>query len=400
MDFNSTLTVLTYIGVFLILIYGNKSNPIKFPTYLLFYLLFILYVYHSAFYQLNREFKIAYLYKNALIGAFNLLFIIENLSINKKYFEYLFKISKKIIILAVITILIQQAYSANFFLREDMVDENTSGTSNVERLHSIYSWVGSLTNGLGFVPIFLLVVEDLNKRKHSKRVLLWILLGVVYSLLTKSRWIMVNTLMVFIVVLITHHDKFNEFLKYLFVIPFILIISYFTLNAIGVNAEGIVNERVLEKGKSKVSEKSAGTRLLAIQVFNKLYWKNAVFGKGDIKYGMGGTGRQDYELRNALARKSSQLHVGYLSLFYMYGFVGGILFLSFLFFFLRKMYRNAKNTAHWAPFIAILGFAVANLTLVTFSLLELGLLFAVLADKYFVEQKKSNLMLKKVKKHV
>ncbi|MDY7394101.1 O-antigen ligase family protein [Aureibaculum sp. 2210JD6-5] len=276
-----------------------------------------------------------------------------------------------------------------------MVNENASETSNVERLHSIYSWVGYITNGLGFVPVFLLVVEDLNKRRQSKKVLFWILMGIIYSLLTKSRWIMVNTLMVFIVVLITQRYKFRQFLKYLIVIPLILLISYFTLNTIGVNAEGIVKERILENDKKKVSQKSAGTRLLAIQVFNKLYWKNAVFGKGSIKYGMGGTGKQDYELQKALARKSSQLHVGYLSLLYMYGFVGGSLFLIFLFLFLKKLYLNAKRTSSWAPFFGIMGFAVANLTLVTFSVFEMGLIFAVLADKYFIEQKKSNLILKK-----
>jgi len=394
MDFNSTFTVFTYFGVFLILIYGNKSNPIKFPKYLLFYLLFILYVYHSAFYQLDKEFKIAYLYKNLLIGSFNLLFIIENLSINKKYYEFLFKLNKKVLIIAVLVIIIQQAYNVNFFIREDMVDENASVSSNVERLHSIYSWVGSIANGLGFVPVFLLVVEDLNKRKQSKKVLFWILLGIVYSLLTKSRWIMVNTLMVFIVILITHEDKFKEFLKYLVVIPFILLLSYFALNSIGVNAEGIIMDRVLEKGKKNINQKSAGTRLLAIQVFNKLYWKNAIFGKGNIKYGMGGTGRQDYALKKALAGKSSQLHVGYLSLFYMYGAVGGSLFLIFLFFFLKKIYQNSKKTSHWAPFLGLLGFAVANLTLVAFSIFELGLIFAVIADKYFIEKKNFNLMLK------
>jgi len=69
--------------------------------------------------------------------------------------------------------------------------------------------------------------------------------------------------------------------------------------------------------KNNINQTSAGTRILAFKAFNDLYWDNPL-GTGPIRYGMGGTGKQDYKLRSFLKDRSSQMHVGYLSLFYMY----------------------------------------------------------------------------------
>ena len=393
-DFETTLTIFSYIGIFLILFYGNKKNPIKFPMYLWFYLLFIFYVYFSTFFMLDRDFKMIYLYKNRLVGAFNLLFIIENVFINRKYYHFIFKWSKIILVIAVLVIIVQQVYSSNFFMREDFIDPYAKKTGNEDRLLSIYSWATMLGNGLSFVPVYLIMVENLNKKKQNKKVLLWIVLGISYAVLTKSRWIMVNALMVFLVIIVTHKYKFRQFLKYLTIIPIIFLLSYITLNSIGINVEGIVKDRIFESDK-KLDQSTASTRILAFSAFNKFYWKNAIFGKGNIKYGMGGTGKQDYELKKFLAGRSSQIHVGYLSLFYMYGAVGGIFFLLFIFLLLKKMYKDAKKTQIWSPFFGILGFAIANLTLVTFSFLEMGLIFAILSSKYYTKQHRELLKLTK-----
>lgn len=391
-DFNKLFSVLSYFGVALILIHGNKNNPIKFPTYLWFYLLFVLYVYFSTFFLLDRKFKMIYLTNNFII-AINTLFIIENLSINKKYYDYLFKISRNILGIAVLVILIQQAYDSNFFMNiRSTISLKEMNDATESRLDSIYSWVGEQSVGYCFVPIFLLVVEYFNKKKKKGKVLFWILLGIIFAVLTKARWIMLNTLFVFIMIVVTEKDKIKTIISYSILIPSILLFSYIVLNNVGINAEGIVKNRILESDK-KMNNKSASTRLLAISVFNRLYWKNAVFGVGDLKYGMGAAGKHNYELSKALGGKSSQIHVGFLSLFYTYGAIGGLLFMLFTYYILKQMYQDSKKTKLWAPFFGVLGFFLANTTLVYLSFFEFGLIFAVMANKYFVKQVSQELKL-------
>lgn len=390
-DFKTSFTVLTYLGTMLIILFSNKNNPIKFPKYLFFYLLFIFYVYYSEFFFLDRDFNFKYLVSNHLIGSFNLLFIVENISISKKYYNFLFKTSKIIIILAVLVIFIQQTFDLKFFVRHDLAAEMERIGDNKSRLMSIYSYTGLLANGLSFVPIYLLIVEDLQLKNKRKKVFIWIIVGIFYAVLTKSRWILLNFFMVFFVLLLSNEYKIKSLLTYLVLVPIILLASYITLNIAGVNAEGILKERILESDKADISQTSAGTRILAVQIFNNLYWKNSIFGVGDSKYGMGSNDRSkwNYELRNALRGRSSQIHVGYLSLFYIFGLVGGIFFLAFLILLLKGLYEGAKMTHFWSPFFGVLGFAAANLTLVTYSFFEMGLIFAVLANKYFIQINKN-----------
>ncbi len=385
LDFNRVYIAFSFIGVILILFYANKNNRIKFPKYLWFYLLFVIYDYYSTFVLLDREFKASYLVSNHAVGSFNILLIVENVSVNKKYFTFLFKLSKKIIIVAFLVIIVQQLVNVNFFIRPDKIMANITSSDNEDRLYSIYSWYGMYGPGLSFVPILILVLEDVDKKKLTQKLFAWILIGIVFALLSKARWIMINTFLSFLVLIVTKKDKFREILKYLTIVPMILLISFFALSAAGIDAGGIVKERILESGE-RTDKKSASTRILAFTAFNKFYWQNAVFGKGNIKYGMGGTDKQDYELRKFLAGRSSQIHVGYLSVLYMYGLVGGILLFGCYFLILKKLYKSSKITRHWAPFFGILGLVISNLTLVTWSFLELGLIFAVLADKHFAQE--------------
>ena len=332
MDFLTTFTLLSYFGVFFVLFYSSKKNPIKFPKYLFFYLLFIIYIFYSTFYILDRDFKMKYLVSYRLIGGLNLLFIIENIIFSKKFFNKIIKISKVVLFIAIAVIIIQQTIDINFFVRQDLVTEFASDSGNEDRLDSIYSWISLNSIGFSFVPIFLIIAEIFVKKK-SKILLFWVVFGVSFALLTKARWVMVNILLVFLLLIVNKREKIKQSLKYILIVPFILIASFFVLSAVGMDVEGMVKERILESDKKDISQKSAGTRLLAFKVFNKLYWKNAVFGVGDIKYGMGGTDKHNYELERALAGRSSQIHVGYLSLFYIYGIIGAFfifsLFISF-----------------------------------------------------------------------
>ena len=390
-DFNTVMQLFSYIGVILIFVFKPQNVKIKIPNYLLYYLLFILYVFYRDLIGLDREFKIIYLFKNALIGGFNFMFIIENIPFPKKYYRSMLKVSRYILIIAFLVILVQQAVNPNFFMIQN-ADFNPNDviekSDNDNRLFSIYSWFGGLVEvGFGFVPVFLLVIEDLDKKK--KKIMIWLLVGLVFALLTKARWIMVNSLLVFVILFINHRDKAIRFFKFLFFIPLIIYIASFGLNAVGIDPMGIINERILEKKKTNLNETSASTRLLAFKIFGKLYMDSPILGAGNVKYGMGGTGIQSYKMRRILKGKSSQIHVGYLSLLYRYGLVGGFFFLSFLFLLLRKLYRNAKKSGIWAPFLGMSGLFFANLTLVTFFMMQMGFFIVLIADRFYHQDTKN-----------
>ena len=329
-----------------------------------------------------------YLFSNPLIGGFNMMFIIENLTIPKMKYDKVIRFSKYILVIAFVVILYQQAVDPLFFVRSDGFDEFSEISSDSNRLPSIYSSLGSIAIGFCFIPVFLLVVEV--REKHYRNVIIWIIIGLTVAFLSKARWIMLNSFLVFILVFIINKGRFSRQLKYIFLVPFIMIASYFFLNLVGIDASAIVKNRILESDKQNLSQSSAGTRILAFEAFNRLYWNKPFLGSGNIKYGMGGTGQQEYELRSFLRGRSSQIHVGYLSLFYMYGLVGGTLFLSFLFLLLKKLYKNARQTHIWAPFLGFIGLALANWTLVAFSVFEMGLLIVFYADQYYSQHLKFN----------
>jgi len=385
-DFVTVMQLLSYIGVISLFVFKPKNVTLKFPKYILFYLLFVLYVFHSAFIQLDRDFKVIYLFKNELIGGLNFMFIIENITITKRYYNLIIKISKYILLIAVLIILMQQAINPQIFMNPDFISEDFLKSDNDNRLYSIYSWLGNLQAvGFGFVPIFLLVIEDLDKKK--KEILKWLLIGLTFALLSKARWIMVNAFLVFVILFINHRDKTIRFFKFLFFIPLIIYLSLFALKAVGIDAAGIVNERILEKDKANMKQTTAGTRLLAFEAFGKLFWNKPILGNGNKRYGMGGTGKQDLELRRILKGRSSQIHVGYLSLLYKYGIVGGFFFLGFLYLFLKQLYKNAKIVGIWAPFLGMMGLVLANLTLVHFSVMQMGFLIILIADKFYSQHR-------------
>ena len=391
LDFKTTIQLFSYIGVFLILLFRREDNPVIFPRYLLFYLLFVIYVFYSDLLRLERAFKVDFLFKNYFIGSFNFMLIIENLIIPNKYFQRIMFISKYILILAVLVIIYQQVVDPNFMILGEIAEANneTPIDKNDNRLLSIYSYLGKVfASGFSFVPIFIVFIEHLDKKK--KKILPWLLMGIIYAFLTKQRWLMVNFSLVFALFFINKENKFKQFAKYALLLPVIVVMSFMALDSIGIDAKGIVEQRILEKDKKNLNQTSASTRLLAFKAFNRLYWDNPIFGTGNVKYGMGGTGKQNYDLRRILKGRSSQIHVGYLSIFYLYGLVGAFLFLGFLFLLMKKLFKNAKYTGYWGPFLALMGLVLDNFLDVQFGVYEMGLIIALFVNKYYVQSQQYN----------
>ena len=109
-----------------------------------------------------------------------------------------------------------------------------------------------------------------------------------------------------------------------------------------------------------------------------------LIGKGML-HGFGGESK-DYELVRELAGRSSQIHIGYLSLLYYYGLVGGFLYLTFIVLITRKLYRDAKTTYYWGPFFGFLGLVLANFTLVSLSFFNAGLILCLFFNQVYLNR--------------
>ncbi len=394
-DFLTLTITFSLVGIVILVLFRSEKRPIIFPRYLLFLLLFIIYTTVMNYGILGKQFAIKYFFADKIVGTFYVFFLVENFKISNKYFRFVIKYSKPILIAAILVIIIQQGYKDSFLVNKYYQQKWGTIGADESRLPSIYSYLGEgMATGFGFVPIFIIVVEYLDRKK--KVIYPWILGGLIFAFLTKYRWIMINALLVLIILIINHKNKVVQVVKYGVLAFILLFLSAFVLKSIGVDANKIVQERILESDTKK-DKTSYSTRLLAIQTFNKMFWDHPIFGVGNIKYGIGGTGKQEYKLVKALGGHSSQLHIGYLSLFYYYGVIGGLLYLLFMYLLIYdKLYKNAKKTGMYGPFFGMLCFALANLTLVTFSLLEVGLVLSLLVDKYYMKEYKRQLKLKTI----
>ncbi len=126
---------------------------------------------------------------------------------------------------------------------------------------------------------------------------------------------------------------------------------------------------------------SAETRILAFEVFSKVYPENPVIGTGGVN---------TTKMIQIIGGRSSQIHVGYLSLFYYFGLIGGLLYLAFMGSLLMRLWKRAKKSRYWGGFFALLAFAIANLTLVKLDLFFHGLLLALIFSNHFYNEGRKN----------
>lgn len=381
------LFVLCILAFFLITLENLK---VPFPPYLILYTLFTVYSVISDIILASKSFDFSYIWDNSFISGLIILIIIEYVEIPKEFANRIYKISLILIIIAFVVILFQQFYSPLFMVRPDMQILYKNVSFEESRLSSIYTWTrSSLTEiGLCFFPVMAIIIGDLLKN-DKKGVLPVLLMGATTAFFNKSRYVMLNFGIILILYPIYKGLNTGKAFKYAAIAVLLSIISYYGLKSTGYEIDKVINERILEKGAGGLAHSNAGTRILAFKVFAELFPKNPFFGKGYI-HSFGKEGSSDYDLVRALAHRSSQIHVGYLSLFYYYGLFGGIIYLSFLILLTKKLYNDAKFTDYWGPFIGWTMFLVTNLTGVSLDIFRMGIVLVLFVNQYYLQQKISS----------
>lgn len=380
--FNYLMVMACFVSLYLIFL--NKMS-FKLPKYLIFWALFVLYTTLSDLLLVEMSFNLKYIYSNLIIGSLLILLIIENTHISERFFKIIFWMNHAILLIAFIVILIQQFIDPVFFVNPEFHDVIESRSYSNVRLPSIYSWIGS-TNAVGlcFMPVLGITIAHHLKNK-MKGVFYLYFIGIIVAFLSKSRFIMLNYAILFTLIPIYKGFNIYSTIKYTFLLLAFLFVFYGTSRFAGLDTDRIINERILEKNKGGMLKGTAGTRVLAFKVFSRLYFDNPILGKGKL-HGFGPEGSRDYALVNILRGRSSQIHVGYLSLFYYYGIVGGIIFLFFLYMFTRESYIKSKRTNTWGPFFSVIQFILINLTGVMLYIFFMGMVISLIYQKYYDQE--------------
>jgi hypothetical protein len=383
----SAIVFLTF--AFSLLLSLNTKRQIEVPKYLWFYLLFIIYTIISDKILVGKSLGVKYFYSNHKLTAFLILVMVENTTFSKKEMNVFFRLMLFTVLLAFIVIFLQQLYDDKFFVNlnsENVYAFLITKYSYESRLPSIYSWIGMLEMGFSFIPMLAIIMEYyILKKTSSKYWIVFFLLGLIYAILTRFRWVMLNMFILIIIPALHFKAKLSKLALNSILIILLGYAGLVLSSDFGVPVYDIIENRILEKNKGGLEEGSASTRILAFYVFGQLYPEHPVFGKGDFHTFDARTDK-DYKLAAALGGHSSQIHVGYLSLLYYYGIVGGMLFLLAIYYLMTRLYARAKLTSYWAPFFGMLGFVLANFTLVDFNLFHAGLIMAIVYDKYFVKK--------------
>ena len=358
--------------LFLLLLLSNKN--IKIEKYYIFYFLFFIYQTMVDYLKVPEySFNINQFYFNSYLIPIFVFLIIENTYINEDIYNKIIKYSKLILIIAVFVIAYQVMIDSHFLVFINYIKDVYNQSNSYHVYPSIYSRLSYLGTGLIFLPILALIIGD-KLYKNEKNVLIWYILGTIFAFLTLDRWVMLNMLTLFLMYIVTKKINPLSLFKLSVYTLLILIAAYFIMDKLGVNINEIINHRVLQGG---FQNNSAYSRILAFQFFGAFFPKNPVFGHG---FYLGNN------LINMIAGRSSQIHVGYLSLLYYWGITGGMLYFLFLYFLFKKLYRISRVTNNWGPFFGWLCFLLANLTLVSLGPDEVGLYLSLVVTKFLQDR--------------
>ncbi len=386
MSYIYTINILLLLSLFgLFFVRGRKY---KLPTYGIVFLSFCIYTILSDLYLTPKEFGFKYVYSNEFIGTIFVFFIIEN-GIYKNHGKLYLKINEIILIIALIVIVIQQFVNSNFLVNQDYRSAYYAYESSFEaRLPSIFStFGGSIYVGFAFVPVFAIILaEKIKSDTKTQIVIFFLAMGAVFTFLTKYRWIMLNFIIACLMIFKYKNYYIKKGLFFVFTFVIVVLIGLFFIQKYNIPIAEIVNERILEKNRGGMVHGSASTRLYAIKIFEKLFPDNPILGRGML-HGFGPGASNDMKLLKEIGGRTSQIHVGYLSLFYYYGIVGGLIYITFLVSLSRKLYEDCKIHLNWGVFWGFMGFVIANFTLVTFHLLYPGIVILLIFNRYFLEMK-------------
>ena len=358
--------VLGSIAVILAIFLVIQKN-LRIPKYIYPLVLFLIYnIIWDFFNGRYEQFGILkLLFKNYSLHIIAIIIIIENINITDKFIRITIKIFKLIAIVSFVVAIYQFLFNNYFFVPEETItiakSENYFG--NV----SIWGYLNLMDIGLSLLPILAIIINNDLLKKKINQAFLWLGIAGIVAFLTYARWTMINFfLLLLLPIFFIQGSKVKNIILSIVSSAIIIFILIGAFNASGDNFKKFYNDRILSK--------SAETRVLAFKFFSEFFPKNPILGSGV---------RVNDDLRVALAHRSSQIHVGYLSSLYEYGIIGSLFLFTFWFLVARKFYKNSKISKQYGIFIGFLCFLFANLTLVEYSMFHIGIIFLFVFNRFY-----------------
>lgn len=387
MDILLVLLCYAFLGHLVINTYRLKK-AIRIPHYLTLFGVFVIYSIVTGLFisgHLQEEAPVKFMYSNDYVACFIILLTIENTTFPHKYLKLAIPVLFVTLLIAAGVSIIQIG-DPLFFTNTDLPFE--SGTSkeelqsfiesgqasqiegleativNIEdnRLQSIYSWIDPLSIGFDGVGVFC-VLFGLRIIGQFKEIAI-VLCTALFAFLSSGRWIMLNFVVASFQSILAQKNKVFMILKYVFFAIILVVSLGFGATMLGIDVEGFIEDRLLDE--------SAGSRLYAFEMFARVFPLAPIFGTGGVA---------TPELLALLRGITSQIHVGWLKIFYYYGIVGGVIYISFMGALLLRLRSQAMKSGYWGGFFALFGFAVANCTLVSFDFYFSGLFLAIIYSK-------------------
>lgn len=371
---NTPIEIFITIALIPIALFIVISPNIKFPKYLVFFTLFTLY--HLGSVYINQLIPadtnvIRFVLRDTNVLACFLFFVIENTTFDERFIRIM---TRNIFVVVLISLMVSLIQLKNpfFFITPYItsnIDNETFLTEN--RIFSIYSWVDLNTLGITF-PILISILLNFYSNKKGASPFIYVS-GIVVSFLTKARYVMISTIIVFSQLFFTSRIRLTKKVYVLIIFFASIMIALGVAKTMGYNIQQVIDERILEKSTNMGS---ASARIISFYVFLEVFPENPVFGVGP---------QTRYDVVRLLGGRAPIIHIGYLSYLYFYGLIGGFFFFMAIFYLLRYSWIIGSKYKFWAGFYGLFAFCIANVTMVYFNVSEMGIVLTVIYLKYFKE---------------
>jgi len=352
-------------------LYYLIAQRFKFPKYLIFLIIFTIYhlvsVYVNHLIPLNTNW-LFYIISDTNVLACVVLFIIENTQFDGKFIKKLNRCIFSIVIFALIVSIIQIKFPY-FFVSPQLKGKDYIHYIEQGRNFSIFSWIDLNTLGISF-PIMISILLSIS-RMEKLTFPLTIIIGIVVSFLSKARYVMLSTIIVFSQMFFVSKIDFRKkiYIVLIFMISIVAVVG--VARAYEYDIQKVIDNRILEKGTDLAS---ARARITSYEVFLIKFPEHPLFGVGPATR---------LDVVQLLRGSAPLIHVGYLSYLYFYGIIGSLFIFLSIFFLLIKAWTIGKEHLFWGGFYGLLSFCFANTTFVYFNLSEIGIILLVVYLKHF-----------------